>query len=169
MVAATEGGDQHPPGTPLDHGGQHPLGQVDDRGHVDGDQLQVVLKGDVAGEVAVDADPGVEGHRVQRPVEPGHRQPEPLHLVVGRQVGPDRLDLGAVADQGRLGRRQLVVLGGDDDVEVVLDELAGQLQPDPAGGAGDKCQRPVDAEVRFLVCLHLVNHLRVECCRDNER
>jgi hypothetical protein len=51
---------------------------------------------------------------------------------VGRQVGPDRLDLGAVPGQGRRGRRQLVVLGGDDDVEAVLDELARQLQPDPA-------------------------------------
>jgi hypothetical protein len=37
---------------------------VHDRGQVDGDQPQVVLERDVPGEVAVDADAGVEGRGV---------------------------------------------------------------------------------------------------------
>src|SRR4029453_8047016 len=97
-----------------------------------GDQPQVVLEGDVPGEVAVDPDPGVQGGRVQGPPGGGHRGPQPLHPVGGRQVGLDGPDLGAVAGQAGFGRGQLVVLGGDDHGEPVAGELAGQLQPDPA-------------------------------------
>jgi hypothetical protein len=101
------GGDQHPAGAPLHHGRQHPLGQVHHRGHVDGDQLQVVLQGGVPGEVAVHADAGVEGHGVKGPPARGHRRPEPLDPVVGRQVGLDHPDLDAAAGQADPSRLTL--------------------------------------------------------------
>ena len=46
------------------------------------------------------------------------------------------LHLGAEALQLGRGGGQRGVLGGDDQVEVVLGELLGQLEADAAGGTG---------------------------------
>ena len=51
-----------------------------------------------------------------------------LHLVDGRAAAAELLRGGAEAG----------VLGVDDQIEPVVDELTGELETDAAGGTGDE-------------------------------
>jgi hypothetical protein len=62
--------------------------------------------------------------------------------TVARKIDLNRLDLRIGA--GELARRRAdrVVFGGDQKIEAVDGELARELEPDPAGRAGNDRERP---------------------------
>jgi hypothetical protein len=53
------------------------------------------------------------------------------HAVFGGEIDLHGLDAGAGGLRVALGRGQLIVLGGDDQIEAVFGELLGELEADP--------------------------------------
>ena len=100
---------------------------------------ELVLQRDVD-EPSTVAEAGVQGGGGQRPAGRGDRLEHRLGRAGDLEVRPDRDDGGAVGGESGGGRGD-VVLGGDHDVVVVGEELAGQLEADTAGRAGDQGER----------------------------
>jgi hypothetical protein len=121
------------------HAGEEQLGQVDRDDHV---QLQhVVLALPVElGEPAVEAVAGVVDQHVDRPAGGGDAAPQLLGGAVGDQVEHGDLDGDAVAvDQLALQRPQPVLAPGhQEEAGAAAGQLAGEVGPQPAGGAGDQ-------------------------------
>ena len=68
---------------------------------------------------------------------------DPGQVVGVDQVGPQHLDLDAVGgpELGGHGLQPGLVAGHQHQVVALAGELAGELQPDPGGGAGDERRR----------------------------
>lgn len=66
---------------------------------------------------------------------------QPGDAGLGGEVGLDGGDIRAAGAQAGRGGLELVVLGGDDQVEVVRGELLGELEADAAGRAGHDGER----------------------------
>ena len=63
-------------------------------------------------------------------------------LLLPGEVEAGALDAGGELVQLPLGLLDLRVLGGDEEVESFLREDLGELEPDPARGAGYDRERP---------------------------
>ena len=91
-----------------------------------------------------------------------------LTLEVGKLIDSSRAEVdlhgshlsGALGAQDRRRDGDLVVLGSDDHVEVVVDELPSELEADAARGAGDDRQLPLAAHGGVGRGCRVVGHAR---------
>ena len=147
-MLATDAGDQHAAGAAVDHHRQDQLREVDDRLDVEPDHLELLLEV-VDEERAADADAGIEQQRIDVPAAIDDRLIELLAAVVHRQIGLHRQDERAGLAEVLRGGLDAVILRADDEVEVLLDALAGELEADARRRARDDRQLSVGYATHF--------------------
>ena len=116
------------------------FGQLHGRADVEVDDLQFVLELGVGREGSAGAPAGVQRGRRERSRAGAHLAVQLVDAGLGGEVDLDCLDAGPGGLSSLFGGLQAIVLGGDDQVKAVVGELLGELEPDAAGGAGDKCE-----------------------------
>ena len=131
------GGEHDPPCVARHHVLQDQLGELHGAAYVDVDHRQLTLEVGF-GKGTAEAEAGIDTQRIHRPPCFADRGMERIDLILAAQItGP--------AGHGAATRRKLalglvqvcLILSGDQDIEAVGKELAGQLEADTVGTAGD--------------------------------
>src|SRR3954470_10817782 len=134
-------GDQHSSLAMSDHIPQNPLCQVNCGGDIELDHVQLCVEIGLADEVPAYSDAGIDRDCVDIPAGLFDRTVQLLDSVILRQIGLNRLYIGANLAQFGDCVVDLLTVGGHKEVITILGENASQLITNPAGGSSHHCKK----------------------------